>query len=242
MKIGILQPSYLPWLGFFEQIERTDIFVLYDDVQYDKNGWRNRNRIKTDKGAQWLTVPVLYKFRERPLIREIEISPDSGWARKHLNAIRLQYRKASHFEGYFPGFEKLLSKSAYKLLLDLDLAVIRWFLDQLGLKCKPYLSSELGIKGDRNERLVKICQHFGADCFYEGASGKNYLDEALFWKANIRIEYQDFHHPVYPQLHGNFIPYLSTLDLLFNCGKKSLEVIKGGKSPTRKSGRLLTGT
>ncbi len=240
MKIGILQPSYLPWLGYFEQIANTDVFVLYDDVQYDKNSWRNRNRIKTDKGAQWLTVPVLYQFRDRPQIREIEILPDSGWSRKHLDSIRLHYRKAPHFERYFPDLEKILGKK-YKLLLDLDLAVIRWFLDCLGLRCSLHLSSELGVKGDKNERLIKICQHFGADWFYEGAAGKNYLKESLFQNAGIRVEYQDYQHPIYPQLHGNFVPYLSTLDLLLNCGAESLKIILGNKPTSWKTGWSLSG-
>lgn len=241
MKIGILQPSYLPWLGFFEQIARTDIFVLYDDVQYDKNGWRNRNRIKTPKGWQWLTVPVLYRFRDRPSIREIEIAPNSGWTGKHLGSIRQHYGKAPYFDRYFTDLERLLTSKAYRFLFDLQVTLIYWLLDQLGLAPKIHFSSELGVKGDKNERLIKICRHFGADCFYEGVSGKNYLNEPLFQKEKIKIEYQDFHHPDYPQLHGDFAPYLSTLDLLLNCGDKSLKIILGKESPAGKTGCLLTG-
>lgn len=226
MKIGILQPGYLPWLGFFEQMERTDLFILYDDVQYDKNGWRNRNRIKTPGGWQWLTVPVKVEYRNLPLIKEILIDDRASWQKKHLGTINQYYRDAPYFDQYYPELEKILRRR-FRFLIDVDLELIAWLVNSLGLERRIILSSELDLPGRSTERLIRICRHFGADSFYEGASGRDYIDEALFRDAGIRLEYQDYQHPVYPQLYGEFVPYLSTVDLLFNCGAHSLEILKG---------------
>jgi hypothetical protein len=223
--IGILQPGYLPWLGFFEQMHRSDVFVIYDDVQYDKHSWRNRNRIKTPKGAHWLTVPVLLKFDEHPRVNEIRIDNGGNWRKKHLFTIEQNYSKAPFFRKYSPLFEETYTRD-WEYLIDLDMYFIMKIADCLGIeKTKIIRSSALGITGDRIGRLIAICRRFHTDTFYEGASGRNYIDEGRFLAEGIQVVFQDYRHPVYPQLYGEFIPYLSIIDLLFNLGEKSLSVL-----------------
>lgn len=220
----ILQPSYLPWLGYVAQMQRCDVFVVYDDVQYDKHSWRNRNRIKTPQGIQWLTVPVLCKGKDWPTNREIKIDKATDWRKKHLFSIRQNYAKAPYFSHYIGAFEKLYS-CHWDFLIDLNMAFLHTLCEMLGLEREIIFSSKLNVEGKTVERLIAICQHLGANVFYEGAAGRNYIDESLFIQAGIRLEYQDYQHKVYPQLHGEFIPYLSVIDLIFNCGPKSLEIL-----------------
>jgi len=226
--VGILQPGYLPWLGFFEQLARCDVFVLYDDVQYDKGSWRNRNRIKTPNGPQWLTVPVLLKGRHFPPVNQVRIDNHTRWAEKHLRTIRQNYHKAPFFEMYFGELEGILSRP-WEKLVDLDAAVIRWLAEKLAINTPLEFSSRLGIEGDTLERLVKIVRHFGAARFYEGAAGRDYIDASVFASAGVEVVYQDYAHPAYPQIYGDFVSHLSTIDLLLNCGPRSRAVLLGGK-------------
>ncbi len=222
--VVILQPGYLPWLGFFEQMYQSDVFVFYDDVQFDKNGWRNRNRIKTAQGWQWLTVPIYLTGQNKPLVNEALIDNRRGWRRKHLMALRTNYSRAPYFSHYFDGFEEIYNQE-WQYIADLDLVLIKYLMELLGLDRPLYFSSELGIEGGQIERLVAICQHFGAGRFYEGAAGEDYIDEAQFEKAGIILDYQDYQHPVYDQLYDEFEPYMSVVDLLFNHGDESLDIL-----------------
>ncbi|MFZ3091850.1 MAG: WbqC family protein [Nitrospirota bacterium] len=225
MRIGILQPGYLPWLGFFEQVHKSDIFVIYDDVQYDKEGWRNRNRIKTANGIQWLTIPVIVKFDAHLLITEVMIDNKKNWGGKHFSSIQQNYSKAAYFKKYIDIFEKAYSKE-WQYLVDIDIHFILELSEALGIDCSKIVrSSTLGVSGDKSERLINICKLFKADTFYEGAAGKNYIDEDYFESHGIKIEYQDYKHPVYKQLYGDFVPYLSVIDLLFNHGDESLAIL-----------------
>ena len=225
MRIGILQPGYLPWLGFFEQMSRSDVFVIYDDVQYDKEGWRNRNRIKGPNGVQWLTVPVHIKFEEHPLVYEVKIDNKSNWRRKHLSSLRMNYAKAPFLSRYIGIFEEAYSRE-WDYLVDIDIYFVLKLSHCLGIDEKKIIrSSSLNVDGDKIEKLVKICRLFDADIFYEGAAGRNYLDNSYFAENGIRIEFQDYRHPVYRQLHGEFVPYLSMVDLLFNHGEESLSIL-----------------
>lgn len=225
MVIGILQPGYLPWLGFFEQLYRSDVFVIYDDVQYDKNGWRNRNRVKTANGIQWLTVPVLLKYNDHPQICEVRIDNNTKWRKKHLETIRQSYARTPFFKQYFELFESTFTRD-WEYLIDLDIHLIKMLAQALGIPEKLMIrSSTLDIEGDRVDRLIKLCNHFGADTFYEGASGINYIDPTEFQQNGIMVQFQEYHHPEYAQLYGDFVPYLSVLDLLFNCGYNSLDIL-----------------
>jgi hypothetical protein len=226
MQIGILQPGYLPWLGFFEQLSRSDLFILYDDVQYDRNSWRNRNRIKTAQGIQWLTVPVCYQFSEKPRIQEIRIDNRQKWAKKHLSSLYHAYHRAPFFKTYFPRLETIYAQN-WEYLVDLDIALIEQLSHWLGLTNQQIIrSSTLSLtQTERQMRLIEICQLFQADSFYEGAAGQNYIDQPLFARHHIEVVFQNYTHPVYQQLHGEFIPYLSSLDLLLNQGPQSADIL-----------------
>jgi hypothetical protein len=227
MIIGILQPGYLPWLGFFEQMYKSDVFVIYDDVQYDKEGWRNRNRIKTANGIQWLTVPVHVKLTEHPLVVGTKIDNTVNWRKKHLASIKQNYAKAPSFKSYIHIFEQAYSKE-WEYLVDLDIYFIAQLAECLGMGNKNIIrSSTLDLNRDRIGRLIHLCKLFGADTFYEGASGKNYIDEIEFLSHGIKVEFQNYQHPIYNQLYGNFVPYLSVVDLLFNHGRESLKILLG---------------
>lgn len=228
LQLGILQPGYLPWLGFFDQMSRNDVFVFYDDVQFDKHGWRNRNRIKSPAGPHWLAVPVRHKGLGKQSILEVEIDNSQPWTRKHIGTMRQLYAGAPYLGRYLPELEELLNHH-WERLVDLDLAVIELMCAWLGLHCRTVRSSELGVHGERSERLLKICQHFGAERYLTGTAGKTYLDTELFLRNGVEVQWQDYQHPAYPQQHGEFVPYLSTLDLVFNCGDESLGIIAGAK-------------
>lgn len=220
----ILQPSYLPWLGYFAQMHKSDVFVVYDDVQYDKHSWRNRNRIKTPQGAQWLTVPVCTKGRDWPSNREVTIDNAQSWRKKHLQSIKQSYARAPFFKDYVGIFEGIYERD-WTYLIDLNMACLTAMTEALGLKREIRFSSELEVEGERVDRLIEICRKVGATDFYEGAAGRDYIDDARFAAAQLGIEYQDYQHPTYPQLHGEFVPFLSVADLLFNCGPRSLEIL-----------------
>lgn len=224
--VVILQPGYLPWLGFFDQMLRSDVFVYFDDVQYDKHGWRNRNRIKSATGPIWLTVPVLNTGRQGQKINEVEIDNRSPWARKHITAIAQNYAKAPHLKRYLPQLDALLTRH-WESLLELDLAVVELICNWIGIERKIACSSCLGIGGEQSERLLNICKHFQADHYLSGDSAQNYLDVTLFLHEGVEVEWQCYRHPTYPQLHGEFAPYLSVLDLVMNVGEKSLDVLTG---------------
>ncbi len=230
MRAGILQPGYLPWLGFFEQLDQTDCFVLLDDVQYDKNGWRNRNRIKTAQGPLWLTIPV--HVPSGTLIKDVRIDNQTKWQRAHLESIVQNYSRTQYFSEFREIFSEVYSKR-WEFLADLDEHLIRQLSSILGLKQKRIIRSSELLEGkghvlDRTDRLLEICSRLGAQEFYEGASGKQYLDVDTFERKGVRVRFQDYRHPSYPQLYGDFIPYLSVVDLIFNQGAKSLEVIRKG--------------
>jgi len=225
VRIAILQPGYLPWLGFFEQMYMSDVFVIYDDVQYDKQGWRNRNRIKTGNGVQWVTVPVNFKLRECPLVNEVTIDNRINWRKKHFLSIKQSYSKAPFYKEYINIVEEAYSRE-WQYLIDIDLYLIKKLANCLGMNNKKIVrSSSLDVRGERIERLITICKIFKADTFYEGSAGRNYIDEKRFEEYGIKVEFQDYEHPVYNQLHGDFVPYLSVIDLLFNLGPESLSII-----------------
>jgi len=224
--IGILQSSFLPWLGHFEQIYKSDIFVVYDDVQYDKNGWRNRNRIKALNGPLWLSVPI--KANGFQLIKNAKIDYSSNWVTKLVKSIQYNYQKAPFFEQYTPDLFSIIEKRT-EFLIDLNMELLHWVCLKIGLKSKIILSSELNIDGDRIERLTKMIKTLNGNYFYEGASGANYINIEDFKKEGIEICFQDYKHPVYKQLHGEFVSHLSIIDLLLNEGPNSLSILSNNE-------------
>ena len=224
--VGILQPGYLPWLGFFEQLHRCDIFVLYDDVQFEKGGWRNRNRIKTPNGPQWLTVPVLVKGESFPLIKDVAINSSANWTKKHIKSITQNYSNAPFSGQYADRLFEILNRP-WDYLIDLNLELLYWLTKQLNISTPMVLSSELGVPGSNVQRLIDIINSLGGSCFYEGSAGKNYIDVHLFEDAGISVTFQQYDHPRYLQLYGDFMSHLSIIDLLFNCGPESLNILSG---------------
>ena len=224
MIVAVHQPQYLPWLGYFDKMDRADLFVLLDTVQFKKNEWQNRNRIKTAHGWQWLTVPVAYRFPQR--INQVKITPRTHWARKHLLALRTNYSKAPYFLDYFDPFEKIVSKP-WQEIATLNIRLVRALAELLVIPTPLRLASELDdFPEGPDERLIAICRHLGAEVYLAGMGGKGYMNLEKFEKAGIEVRFQQFKHPVYPQLYGDFLPNLSVADLLFNCGKQSLRIIR----------------
>jgi hypothetical protein len=225
--LAVLQPGYLPWLGFFDQMRRADVFVYYDDVQYDKHGWRNRNRVKSPEGPVWLTVPIRHHGLQQPSILEAEIDARAPWARKHLGTLRQYYSKAPYLKRYLPELEELLQRPWHRIV-DLDLAVVGLMAGWMGIAPEIHRSSTLGIHGERSMRLVELSRYFGATRYLSGAAARDYLDVGLFGQHGIAVAWQDYQHPVYPQQHGDFVPYLSALDLVLNCGDDSRSILESG--------------
>ena len=226
--LAVLQPGYLPWLGFFDQMRRSDVFVYYDDVQFDKHGWRNRNRVKAPSGPLWLTVPV--RHHGKPRILDVEIDERAPWARRHTGTIRQFYARAPFLDRYIGPLEEILLRPWTKLV-DLDIAVAARMADWLEVRTQIERSSCLEIDGERSVRLVRICQRFGATRYLSGNAAQAYLDVELFATNGIEVVWQDFRHPTYPQQHGDFVPYLSAMDLLLNCGERSSAILVGEGAP-----------
>jgi WbqC-like protein len=221
----VLQPGYLPWLGFFDQMQQADVFIYYDDVQFDKHGWRNRNRVRAPDGTpHWLTVPVLHSGRNWPSILEVEIDNRTPWARKHAGTLRQFYRRAPFLGRYLPALEETLQRE-WTRLVDLDLAVTELICSWLGLSRPTLRASRLGIGGKQSERLLAMCQHVGAARYLSGNSARDYLDLDLFAQHGVAVQWQDYVHPVYLQQGGAFVSHLSIVDLVFNCGEESLAIL-----------------
>lgn len=222
MIVGIHQPQFMPWLGYLDKIAKSDIFVFLDDVQFKKNEWQNRNRIKTAQGPQWLTVPVSFHFPEK--ITEVKVNNQTDWKKNHINAFSTNYSKARSFDEITGLFSDIYSKE-WESLSELNIQVTLKIMEYLGIKTKVMLSSKMETSGASTERLVSICRQLNADTYLSGAGGKDYLEENKFTDVNIKVIYQHYEHPVYQQCFGEFIPNLSAIDLLFNCGQESKDIL-----------------
>lgn len=230
MNCVILQPSYIPWRGYFDQIRRADVFVFYDDVQYDKHGWRNRNRVKTVNGPQWLTIPVAKKgnVAEHLLIKDIPICWDTPWNVKHWATISQSYRKAPHFKGYAPALEHYYQMRP-EFLADFTIEFTIALAGQLGITNTCFRrSSELDVPGSKTDRLVGILQKLGADHYISGPSARDYLEEEKLAAAGITLEYMAYDYPAYEQLYPPYDPQVSVLDLLFMAGPEAQKYIWRG--------------
>ncbi len=221
------QPAYLPWLGLFHKIALADLYIVYDQVQYVPNNWQNRNQIKTPAGPVWLSVPVLRRgYRDKHLY-EIEIHNAVPWARKHWQTIRSNYGKARYFKDYAQFFEDTYHRG-WETLAELTDYMLRWFLDTLRIRTPVRSAREFNFKGKKSDLALDMCRTLDADTCIFGARGRDYADVAAFHRANVDPVFQDYKHPVYPQLHGDFISHLGIVDLLFNCGPHSLEILMSG--------------
>jgi hypothetical protein len=221
VNVVILQPSYIPWRGYFDQIRRADLFIFYDDVQYDKHGWRNRNQIKTAQGKQWLTIPVHSRgVTEGTPIKDVRVDWSRPWAKNHLKALTFAYRKAPYFQEYLPLVESFYSRRD-DYLADLTIETSILLSRALGIASTRFLrSSQLsGIEGARTDRLIQILRHVGATHYISGPSARGYVEPEKFEQAGITLEYMEYNYPEYPQLYPPFDPFVTILDLLFMTGK-----------------------
>jgi hypothetical protein len=219
----ILQPSYIPWRGYFDQIRRADLFIFYDDVQYDKHGWRNRNQIKTAQGRQWLTIPVHSKgVTEGIAIKDIRIDWSKPWVKNHLKALTFAYKKSPYFQEYLPVLESFYSRRD-ECLADFTIETTVLISRELGITATRFMrSSELtGINGIKTERLIQILRYVGASHYISGPSARSYLATEKFDQAGITLEYMEYNYPEYPQLYPPFDPYVTILDLLFMAGERA---------------------
>jgi len=223
--VAIHQPQYLPWLGYFDKMFKADAFCYLDNVQYKKNEWQNRNCIKAGNGPQWLTVPVRYRFPQK--IREVRIDNRASWRKKHLQTLRTCYGKAPFFQKYFYIFEEVYETN-WEYLSDLNIHCAESIRRLLGIPLtRTARASEFELSENPTDRLIDICKTFGGDTYLSGKEGRCYMDVARFEERGMEIVFQDFKVPSYPQLFGEFQSHLSVVDLLFNCGPKSLNKIKG---------------
>lgn len=226
--IGILQPAYLPWLGFFEQVQRVDAFVILDDVQHTKQDWRNRNRIRAcgAEGFAYLTVPVK-KAPVETRVKDILVAYDQKWVARHLNLLKAHYARASHFDEHLPGLQAIL-ELRLESLVDLNMRLTDWLMRSFGFSTPMVFSSSLNVPGRKTEKLINICRAMEATDLYDGWSAQNFIDPEDFLTARLGLHYQKYTPVEYPQQYEPFVPYLSAVDVLFNCGPASGEIIRRG--------------
>jgi hypothetical protein len=225
MRIGIHQLMYLPWLGLFDRILKCDLFILLDNVAYSKNYFLNRNKIKTANGSLWLTIPVLLKGNFNIKINEVEIDNRNDWRKKHLMSIYYSYSNAKYFDNFIVSVEDFY-KQEWKYLVDASAFMLSTLLKLLDINTPVKMASALGAQGKKEDLILDICKLVGADEYLSGPDGRNYLNPALWQERQIVVKYHDYQHPRYPQLHGEFLSHLSIIDLLFNCGPDSLQILR----------------
>ena len=223
-KVAILQSNYIPWKGYFDMIAAVDEFILYDDVQFTKNDWRNRNRIKTPEGVAWISVPV-GKNIER-LICEVKLT-DDRWQEKHWRTIEHNYRRAAHFGEIAALIEPLYLRESYTTLSEVNRRFIEAVCAYLGVRTRITNSRDYDAGGGKTERLVELCVQAGASEYISGPAAKDYIDAAAFAKRDIEVSWFDYSgYPEYPQLWGEFVHDVSILDLLLNCGPAAPRYMK----------------
>ncbi len=229
MRVAIMQPTYLPWIGYFDLMDQVDCFVFLDSVQFEKQSWQQRNRIKVKGGLQWITLPIHQRFGEP--IQEVEIR-DLGFPTKHLRAIELAYRRAPHFERYFEPFAAVLRRGAASgRLVDVNLTAIAWMASTMGIKTRCLRSSGIGADGKRCELLGKICERLMTTEYLSPVGSASYLLEDLepLHERNISVLFHHYIHPEYQQRFPPFVPFACGLDLLFNEGDRSAGIMRSGR-------------
>jgi hypothetical protein len=220
VKVTIHQPQFLPWLGYLDKIARADLFVVLDQVQFKKQEWQNRNRIRTSHDWQWLTVPVLQRFGQ--CIDEVRINQQVDWRRQHLRALAMHYAKAPYRDLVLTGLRPLY-EGDWERLVDLNLAIISWLLKTFQITTPVRLASELPLRAHPTDRLIDVCRTVGATTYLAGAGAEQYLDRPRFEASGLRLELQQFQHPIYAQCYGPFIPGMSALDLLIMEGPSGFQ-------------------
>jgi len=226
-KVAISQSNYIPWKGYFNNIKSVDEFVLYDDMQYTKRDWRNRNKIKTPQGLKWLTIPVAVKGKYYQKINETKVS-DKDWYLKHLNVLKKNYAKAKCYNDIIDFIEELYKTATQNYLSEINYHFLSKICAFLEIDTKISFSSDYKLlKEGKTEKLVNLCMQLDAGEYYSGLAAKNYMDESLFEKENVEVFYFDYsNYPEYSQLYGKFEHQVSILDLIFNEGKAAANFLK----------------
>ena len=209
----IHQPDFLPWLGFFERWKHSDLFIVLDDVQFLRQGWHNRDKIKTINGVKWITVPVLKKGAYYQEIKDVEIDNSHNWRNKHLKLIHASYKKASNFEHIFFQLSKIYMKN-YNKLIDLNMDLLRFCASEFKINTPVVFASNFNIKATGNYKLIELLKKLKNKKYLTGTGSRAYLNETLFNKENIEVCWQEFIHPVYNQLHAEFVENISAIDYL----------------------------
>lgn len=223
-KVAILQSNYIPWKGYFDLIGAVDEFILYDDMQFTKNDWRNRNKIKTPRGLEWISIPVGSDISRR--IKDVAL-PNNSWRTKHLKTFELNYCRAQCFKEVIVFLEPIYLSQDIKLLSEFNRALIEQICDFLNIKTKISYSWDYSLLQGKTERLVSLCEQTKGRVYVSGSAAKEYLDESLFAEKDIKIEWFDYSgYQEYTQLWGNFEHGVSILDLLFNCGTDAFKYMK----------------
>lgn len=223
-KVAILQSNYIPWKGYFDLIAAVDDFILYDDMQFTKNDWRNRNLIKTPNGVQWLTVPAGQDIRRR--IRDVSL-PDSSWQRKHWTTLQNNYARAPYFKEVADWLAPVYLSATHNNLSALNRQLIVAICNYLGIRTRIHNSWDFTLGEGRTERLVSLCQQVGAREYLSGPAAKEYMEEALMEAAGIKLTWFDYAgYPPYPQQWGEFTHHVSIVDLLFNCGPEAARYMR----------------
>jgi WbqC-like protein family len=230
VKVAIHQPQYLPWLGYLAKWAAADLFVFLDTVQYEKNGWQNRNRIKTPDGARWLTVPVRARLGIR--IADVAIDDEQPWPTRHLRVIEHAYAEAPYWRTRRDALAAWYAER-WECLAPAAVASAELLAGEVGVRTPTRLASSLAVDDDDpTGRLVALCRAVGADTYLAGGHASRYMDATRFAEAGIRVLYQAYSHPVYAQQHGDFVPFLSGLDLLLMHGDASLGILRRGDAWT----------
>lgn len=225
-RIAILQSNYIPWKGYFDIIKSVDEFVFLDDVQYTRRDWRNRNKIKTQHGIQWLTIPVEVGGKGNVAINEVKVA-DSGWGKSHWETIKRSYAKAEHFADYKELFAELYLNTNEEYLSLINYKFIKAICEMLRIKTKLLWSNEVSGILEKSERLLEICKALKGDIYLSGPAAKDYLNTGMFEAVNIKVEWMDYGgYPEYRQLFPPFDHYVSVIDLLFNEGPDAVKFMK----------------
>lgn len=225
-RVCIHQPDFAPYLGFFHRLLFSDIFIYLDDAQFLRkgSGWHNRDKIKTPYGERWLTLSV-QKGHMHQQINEVFLSKHGNWRERNLNLLIENYRRSPYFTEYYDRIEAIY-QSGLRKMVDLNVTFLRFFYEVFDLRVSEVYSSDFSVPGHSNQKLINLIKAVGGTHYLSGVGAKAYLDEQMFAAEGIIVEWQQFEHPVYPQLHGAFIPYLSCIDVLFNCGPNSKDVLR----------------
>jgi hypothetical protein len=229
--VAIMQPTYLPWLGYFAMMDRVDTFIYLDSVQFARRSWQQRNRIRSADGEVMLTIPVAKKGRRDQKIAEVEILYGSEFPRRHIDILTANYRRAMFFDAYAPALYALL-EAGHRKLAELTIAISEWLAQGFGITSRRIRAVTLNNAGAKADLLVHLCGQLGASRYVSPLGSRDYLaDSDAFTKAGIELCYHSYEHPTYPQLFEPFLPFMSAVDLLFNVGPESLSVIRSGQRP-----------